>query len=254
METTLRVQLIGCTALANDHHNGPCPRGQAGTCVCVAATQQCYHKGIYEFDSMKAFDPELIHRVAGSGHTSVLEHASASFLVSGISRSLSLQLVRHRIASYTQQSQRYVDMSDFDYVVSARTKSKPKAYARVRRCMEFLNNEYKELCKDLADEDGKITQEVKEEARAILPEACATQLVVTMNYRQFGHYFGERMCTRSQLEHRTMATKMFEQLTKLEPSIFGPEGVFKGAKCQNLGFCLEARGCGIKPTLKSLIK
>ena len=254
METTMRVQLIGCTALASDHHNGPCPRGQGGTCVCVAATQQCYHKGNYEFDSMGAFDPELILRVADSGHTSVLEHASASFLVSGISRALSLQLVRHRIASYTQQSQRYVNMSDFDYVVPTKIRLKPASYKRFKRCMEYLNNEYKELCKELADEDGTITQEVKEDARAILPNACATQLVVTMNFRQFGHYFGERMCMRAQSEHRLMASEMFRQLSKLEPSIFGTEGVFKGAKCQNLGYCPEAKGCGMKPMLKSLIK
>lgn len=175
------------------------------------------------------FKKALAH-VLASGHESVLEHWSATFAIEGISRACSHQLVRHRVASYSQQSQRYVNMDGFEYVM-------PESIENWN-CV----NEYEYIMGEIQHiYDHLVRMGVPEEdARYVLPNACCTNIVVTMNARELRHFFGERCCSRAQWEIREMAEKMLEQVRAVAPVLF--EDV--GPKCLRLGYCPEVKGCG----------
>lgn len=183
-----------------------------------------------------------------SGHESVIEHASFTFAVSGVSRALTHQLVRHRIASYSQQSQRYVDMSKFGYVV-------PESISR-RREEELVDPYfYLQEYEHLMDEISKLYQGMvmggipEEDARYILPNACCTNIVVTMNARQLHKFFMIRMCNRAQWEIRELAERMLYLCKEVAPIIFENAG----PQCVKLGYCPEKRSCGRCPKLKTLL-
>lgn len=216
----------------------------AGESVCGVASKNCVSETMPELG-----DDDLLKSMKGaiaSGHESVLEHWSATFAVSGVSRALTHQLVRHRIASYSQQSQRYVDMGKFEYVtpdsISRRREGNVDPY--------FYLQEYEHLM----DEISKLYQGMiiggipEEDARYILPNACTTNIVVSMNARQLRHFFALRCCERAQKEIRELANKMLEECIKVAPNIFSDAG----PSCvQNGGFCVEGkRGCGRCPPMK----
>lgn len=140
----------------------------------------------------------FIEKLKGWGHLSPLEHISFTFLVAGISRACSHQLVRHRLASYSQQSQRYVSESNFDYVTppSIDNDEKRKIF---HDTMDILRQQYQRLV---------ALGVKKEDARYVLPNACATSLVVTMNARELLHFFQLRLHPSAQWEIREMAGKM----------------------------------------------
>lgn len=220
----------------------------AGESVCGVASKNCVSETMPELD-----DDDLLKSMKGaiaSGHESVLEHWSATFAVSGVSRALTHQLVRHRIASYSQQSQRYVDMGKFEYVtpdsISRRREGNVDPY--------FYLQEYEHLM----DEISKLYQGMiiggipEEDARYILPNACTTNIVVSMNARQLRHFFALRCCERAQKEIRELANKMLEECIKVAPNIFSDAG----PSCvQNGGFCVEGKkSCGLRPTMNELLK
>lgn len=202
--------------------------------VCSMAARTCTSHSCPMLDSNVG---TLRHALA-SGHESVAEHAVFTFQVEGISRACSHQLVRHRLASYSQQSQRYVNMDGFEYV-------KPPSIdpeLQVKYSGQSLEYTFDDMM-DMIDGWYHYLIEAgipEEDARYVLPNACCTNIVVTMNARELRHFFGERCCTRAQWEIREMAEKMLEQVRAVAPVLF--EGV--GPKCLRLGYCPEVKGCG----------
>ncbi len=145
------------------------------------------------------------------GHESLIEHASVTFEISGISRACSHQLVRHRIASYSQESQRYVDMSAPQFVVPPSVAGNPQAMAIWDEFMGQVAETYRRL-----RESGVR----KEDARFVLPNATATRLVVTMNFRALRHFFSVRCDQAAQWEIRNLALEMLRQVHALAPDVF----------------------------------
>ena len=150
-------------------------------------------------------------RVA-EGHESIIEHACATFEVSGISRACSHQLVRHRIASYSQESQRYVDMSNPEYVVPPAVADNTAARETFSRFLQGVSETYKQLR----------SQGVrKEDARFVLPNAAATRIVVTMNFRSWRHVIQERgLNPAAQWEIRELANRVLDILYEVAPNVF----------------------------------
>lgn len=155
---------------------------------------------------------KLLQGIVRAGHGSVLEHCTFTFAVEGISRACSHQLVRHRIASYSQQSQRYVNGKFFDYVIP------PEINKDESRREEFI--EHMNMVMDLYNwfvERGV----KKEDARYLLPNATTTNIVVTMNARELLHFIELRTSPRAQWEIRELAKEMLKQVKEVAPVIFG---------------------------------
>lgn len=191
--------------------------------IIARAGRLCYFGGGIsdlekEITSEKA--DALINKLAESGHLSAFEHATFTFGIEGISRACSHQLVRHRIASYSQQSQRYVTVGDnFSYITPSSILKNEEAI----KCYEDILKETKR-CYDRLISLGIN----KEDARYVLPNAAETKIVVTMNARELLHFFSLRLCRRAQWEIRCMAKEMLRHLKKVAPKIFvnaGPECV-----------------------------
>jgi thymidylate synthase (FAD) len=146
------------------------------------------------------------------GHESLIEHASVTFEISGISRACSHQLVRHRLASYSQESQRYVDMSAPEFVVPPSVARDPEAQAIWDEFMEQVTDAYRRL-RELGVR--------KEDARFVLPNAAATRIIVTMNFRSLRHLFSVRCDKAAQWEIRDLALEMLRRVYDVAPSVFG---------------------------------
>lgn len=166
----------------------------------------------------KAKAKDMIMKLSESGHLSAFEHASFTFGIEGISRACSHQLVRHRIASYSQQSQRYVTFGEnFEYIVPESIKKNKKILKKYQDAVLYAKRIYDELI-----EEGIH----KEDARYILPNASETKIIVTMNARELLHFFTLRLCKRAQWEIREMAKLMLKEVKKVAPNLFynaGPE-------------------------------
>lgn len=203
--------------------------------ICDLGARVCVSYDIPEPDE----DLKALGHALASGHKSVLEHATFTFAIEGISRACSHQLVRHRMASYSQQSQRYVNMDGFDYVTPESLKGQiymgpdgiRETYADI---MRDLNDIYQQMIEDGAPE---------EDARYILPNACTTNIVMTMNARELRHFFSLRCCERAQWEIKQVAEIMLALVREVAPTLFEDAG----PRCKQLGYCPEARGCGRMP-------
>lgn len=171
------------------------------------------------------------------GHESVIEHAVFTFRVEGVSRALLAQLTRHRLASYSVQSQRYVNyLKGFDYVTPPKIVALGEdAVAEYDRQMATIHEWYVGWKEKLGKgEDGN------EDARFVLPNACATCLLVTMNARELRHFFSLRCCARAQWEIRHLARQMLIKCQEVAPVLFADAG----PGCVR-GHCPEgAKGCG----------
>ncbi len=209
----------------------------------VAAIRQCYSAvGAEELKEKTTEETRnrLINQVVESGHTSTIEHAVFTFAIEGISRACSHQLVRHRIASFSQQSQRYVDLSksDLGYVVPPEIKKDKNLLEKYKKTMDLIESEYRGLIKDGVK---------PEDARFILPNACQTKIVVTMNARSLLNFFRERCCLRAQWEIRILSNLMLAEVKKVAPKIFENAG----ASCISEGICWEGNmSCGLWKTIK----
>jgi thymidylate synthase (FAD) len=160
---------------------------------------------------------DFLAKIMSLGHQSVLEHASFTFGIEGISRACSHQLVRHRLASYSQQSQRYVVFKGDDFPLVA-----PESIASSPRRLEVFNEAVKAAAKayrELVD-DGVPA----EDARFVLPNAAETKIIVTMNARELLHFFELRCCERAQWEIRAMAIEMLRIVKPAAPVIFSSAG------------------------------
>jgi len=204
----------------------------------AAMAAKLTHSKIKPEDLDKKSEKELLSvlkEVMKLGHTSVVEHSSFSFAISNVSRSLTHQLVRHRIASYAQQSQRYVNLNDPNYVTPpkiAKNKQMRKAYDKT---MQEIWDHYNRLLEmDIPAED----------ARYILPNAACTNIIVTMNARSLLNFFELRCCLHAQWEIRQLANKMLAEVKKVAPIIFQNAG----PSCKSKGICSEhKKDCPLYP-------
>jgi thymidylate synthase (FAD) len=171
----------------------------------------------------------IIRRVTGYGHGSVIEHASFTFSIEGVSRAMTHQLVRHRIASYTQQSQRYVEYNTLEnYVAPPSIADNPEAKKAFDETLKRISETYQRLLKMGIP---------KEDARFVLPNAAKTNIIVTMNARELRHFFNLRCCARAQWEMRETAIEMLKQVKKAAPALFENSG----PSCVELGYCSEGK-------------
>jgi len=181
------------------------------------AALTCYSEKVPEKEKMSQEKiEEILEKIKESGHHSIIEHASFTFAIQEVSRTLTHQLVRHRLASYSQQSQRYVDIEDLDPVVPDSIEENEEARKRFDGLMEEVKDTYMEL---------KEKDEVPlEDARFVLPNATKTNIIVTMNARELWHFFSLRCCKRAQWEIRDMANRMLELVKDKAPIIFEEAG------------------------------
>lgn len=174
----------------------------------------------------------LVEKIVDLGHLSTLEHVSFTFAVEGVSRVLTHQLVRHRLASYSQQSQRYVAEHDFEYIVPPSVKGNKQAEAVFDKLMADIREAYNILT----------TLGVhREDARYCLANATETKIVISMNARELLHFFRLRCCTRAQWEIRKLAESMLAEARQAAPLLFAKAG----PSCMTDGICSEgAMSCG----------
>jgi len=204
----MKVELIAITRYLGHNVQAEDPSGSEA--LIEHAGRICYRSE----DSPKAEGrARFIQRRVTEGHESIIEHASASFEISGISRACSHQLVRHRLASYSQESQRYVDMSDPEWVVPTDIASDAEAMALWNEFGEFSRMAYRRLL-----EKGI----KKQDARFLLPNATATRLVMTANFRELLHVFRLRISPQAQWEIRELSVQMLEAVYPYAPNVFGP--------------------------------
>lgn len=179
---------------------------------------------------------DFCRRILDMGHESVLEHASFTFGVEGVSRTLLAQLTRHRLASFSVQSQRYVSMEDgFGYIIPPRIAALgAEAVQRYENQMAQMHMWYHGWQDELGKGEG-----ANEDARFVLPGAAETRLLVTMNVRELRHFFSLRMCKRAQWEIRALAEDMHRLCMEVAPALFADAG----APCLR-GACPEGeKGC-----------
>lgn len=208
--------------------------------VIAMASRTCYSPldlaGLKD-KAETADNATYIRRVLASGHTSVIEHASFTFGIEGVSRTLLAQITRHRMASFSVQSQRYVSNAGqevFDFVMPPRIRALgPEAEEKFLSQMKTMQGWYDEWSELLGEGSA-------EDARFVLPGAAATRMTMTMNARELLHFFSLRMCNRAQWEIRELAWQMYALVYPLVPSVFENAG----PGCVH-GACPEGkRSCG----------
>lgn len=213
--------------------------------IVAKAAKLCYSKvGVEEIG--QKLTPEKIQKfvkmLADMGHGSPIEHVSFTFAIEGISRTTSHQLVRHRIASYSQQSQRYVDLDKtFGYITPPQISGNRQAQQIYENTVDVIHSAYNHIAdllhRQLIEKgvEPKAARKIAiEDARYILPNACETKMVVTMNARTLLHFFHHRCCNRAQWEIRNLADEMLELVKGVASAIFSN----CGAPCEN-GKCTE---------------
>lgn len=231
----MKVTLISCT---------PDPER-----TVASAARLCYSAASIDTVMEKMTDEKtasFVDMLAEIGHASPIEHACFTFGIEGVSRSLLAQITRHRIASYSVQSQRYVAEHQFEYVLPPEIEAIPEAAAEYRRAMEEDMQHYERLTdllkakhlkayleKGLDEKAAARAAEKQaiEDARFVLPNACTTKMIMTMNARSLLNFFEHRCCNRAQWEIRELAEQMLALCVKKAPHIFknaGPSCVSGG--------------------------
>lgn len=213
------VELLSCTPDAAN--------------VIAAAARQCCLPGRTAIRDTGTFETaKFLWKLHDSGHLSVFEHASFTFLISNASRACTHQLVRHRMASYSQQSQRYTTFDDCTFVMPESAKGKPDMERLFTDAYNAAMDAYKTLI---------AAGILAEDARYVLPSGASSNIVVTMNFRELIHFCGERMCNRAQWEIRHIADAMRSRVhesTKFLADFLRP-------KCRHLLYCPEEKSCGL---------
>jgi len=239
-----KVELIGYTTTTN---------GGGPEEIVAAAAKLCYSKvGANEIrqkmtkESMEKF----LQTLSNLGHYSPFEHASFTFVIEGISRTCSHQIVRHRIASYSQQSQRYVNLDDsIKIIIPPEIEECDEAK---KKYLDSIENDYNayvlittslkdKYVKDGMDEKAAVKKAL-EDARFALPNACETKMVMTMNARSLMNFFEKRCCNRAQWEIKEVADQMLDKVLEVAPNLFAKAG----AKC-TFDKCPEGNMCCGKP-------
>ncbi len=238
----LKVKLIAYTAFPAE--------------VVAAAAKTCYSPRTIDsvmdsLDGEKADD--FVRMLSEIGHESPIEHANFTFAVEGVSRSLLAQLTRHRLASYSVKSQRYVSEKDFGFVIPPEIEADEEAKKIFLEAMEHDAKSYNRLADILTERHTKTfmdagkdektakkdaRKKAQEDARYVLPNACDTQLVMTMNARSLKNFFKQRCCERAQWEIRDLAQQMFALVYAVSPALFE----HSGPACVS-GPCPEGKMC-----------
>ena len=222
----------------------------------AAAAKLCYSDAHIE-TLLDGLTPEkttaFLQKLSDLGHASPIEHASFTFGIEGVSRTFLAQVTRHRIASFSVQSQRYVRLEDFRYVIPPEIECIPEAKAQFIRSMNDDAQKYLELVHTLEDAHtarfmaqgmpekaarAKASKQANEDARFVLPNACETKMVMTMNCRSLQNFFNLRCCNRAQWEIRAVADEMLRLVLPLAPHVFA----YAGPRCLT-GACPEAHMC-----------
>jgi len=225
---------------------------------------------------------KFVNMLMSMGHYSPIEHVTFTFAVEGISRSLSHQLVRHRIASYSQKSQRYVKEGQFEYIIPKEIENNNIAKKLFVNSIEdaqyyydriveelliqyvddyFTKNEIKidnefvdkvNICKQSYKKQYReFEKKAIENARYVLPNACETKIILTMNIRSLMNFFQHRCCVRAQDEIRQLANEMLKQCREVAPTLFK----YAGASCVMNGTCPEGKmSCGKVATTEEVLK
>lgn len=226
--------------------------------LIAAAAKNCYSATDVDsvLDGLTTEKTEsFLQMLADIGHESPIEHASFTFAIEGVSRSLLAQLTRHRLASYSVQSQRYVREKGFEYVVPPEIDKIPAARAQFIQAMEDDQRTYEALTatllevhlKELLDADvpekqarSAAEKQAIEDARYVLPNACTTRIVMTANARSLNNLFLLRCCNRAQWEIRQLAEEMYKLVYAVAPTLFS----HCGPACVD-GACTEGKmTCG----------
>lgn len=210
--------------------------------IVAAAAKLCYsHSGVTDITENLTDEKSaaFVKMLSDMGHESPIEHVSFTFGIEGVSRALLAQITRHRIASYSVQSQRYVTLDDFVYVTPPEISKIPEAEAVFIEAMEADRKYYdklktvlkdahkKEMINSGMDEkkaDKAAEKKAIEDARFVLPNACETKMVVTMNARSLHNFFRHRCCNRAQWEIRDLAEQMYKLVYDVAPSLFEKSG------------------------------
>ena len=240
--------------------------------IIAAAGKLCYSSA--DIGSMMAgIDKETenyyVDMLIDMGHESVIEHASYTFAIEGLSQAALRQLTRHRIASFSVQSQRYVNMSDFRYVIPPSVSENPEALKEFEELVEFAKEKYNIISAHLQKDNfnkiragktgpGELSvpdereekeylsqakKSANEDARFVLPMACETKIIMSMNARSLYNFFKLRTCERAQWEIRILAENMLAKLKEVSPALFKKAG----PPCFSSGRCPEGKmSCGKK--------
>ncbi len=210
--------------------------------VVTMAAKLCYSKIGVEEMSQKITEQEVekfLTMLTSMGHESPIEHTTFTFAIEGISRACSHQLVRHRIASYSQQSQRYVKLEQFEYIIPKSISSNSVAKDEFIKAMKQSQESYDNLV-TLLMSSGRTEKQAIEDARYVFPNACETKIVVTMNARTLYNFFTHRCCSRAQEEIRELSYQMLTECLKVAPILFQN----CGPSCYK-GTCKEGKmSCG----------
>ena len=226
--------------------------------VISMAAKLCYSPvGVDEIEqnlTQESID-KFLNMLVSIGHESPIEHVTFTFGIEGISRSCSHQIVRHRIASFSQQSQRYVKLDQFEYIIPPEIEKNEEAkkifIESMNKCQEdydklveiLFKKHYQDLLdKGVSEKKAKSQAEKKsiEDARYVFPNACETKMVFTINARSLYNFFHHRCCERAQWEIRELATQMLKLVREVAPTLFSNVG----PSCLN-GPCPEGNmSCG----------
>lgn len=202
--------------------------------VVAAAARLCYSDASAS-DTIEGLSTDkvttFLKTLREAGHFSPFEHASFTFAADGLSRVCTHQLVRHRLASYSQQSQRYVGMGSVSCVI-------PPSVAANAEALKLYEAQMENAWKCYSDMVGLGVD--REDARFILPHGAETKIVITMNARELHHFFSIRLCKRAQWEIQELAHLMLQVVYRVAPELFS----LTGPSCVTLGKCTEARPCG----------
>lgn len=223
--------------------------------LIYAACRQCYSGEFAADIAGKKIDDkkkaDFIRKIVQSGHESPLEHVKFTFAVEGVSRALTHQLVRHRLASYSQQSQRYVKADDFGYIIPPSIEKNKEAKDEYLDIIKSIQKSYNKL-NDILSKEGLKGEKANQDARFVLPQGVETKIVVTMNARELLHFFSQRCCQRAQWEIKALADKMLAICREKLPAVFAEAG----AKCEKLEYCPEDEKftCGRYPVKEKALK
>jgi len=238
-KATLKVRLISHTPDAEK--------------VIASAAKLCYARA--DIDTvMDGLTPEkteqFLEMLSSLGHESPIEHISFTFGIENVSRALLAQITRHRIASFSVQSQRYVAEDGFDFILPPAIEANEQAKALYIETMEELSRRYTALTDLLMEGTEGTTADKKkaiEDARFVLPNGCTTKMMVTMNARSLLNFFRLRCCSRAQWEIRELATQMLELVKEVCPTVFR----YAGPPCVK-GGCPEGKmTCGKAKEMKA---
>lgn len=226
--------------------------------IAAAAAKLCYSSSGIEdiLDGLTEEKTEsFLKKLSDLGHESPIEHVSFTFGIEGVSRSLLAQITRHRIASYSVKSQRYVREGDFAYVVPPEIAADEDALGLFEETMRRDQEAYDQLVEILSNKKTKqliaegmsekaarsaASKLANEDARFVLPNACETKMIVTMNARSLMNFFHHRCCSRAQWEIRALADEMLKLVREVAPTLFS----HAGPSCVG-GVCPEGKmSCG----------